>query len=661
MAGRARRFFIFFTAACAAGLALAATGAQPSAQTPPQKPEQTPTFRTTTNFVQVDAFPTRDGRIIEGLTAKDFQITEDGKPQALESVEFIRIEPDTTVASRRDPNTQDEGNTLAADPRNRVFVLYLDHYHASLSGSHAVRQPIVTMLSRLLAANDLFGVATPIMKPADLILGRQTNSIEDQLEKHWTWGLQSGAVSLEPVEEGLVRCYGEQVALAVSRRTREERTLESLSQFMRHLGRLREARKVMIVFSLGWVLYEPDQPAVDKLLNLDTMGKPVIGIGPGGVMSTKIPPNPGMADWAWCSQELQRAFMLDNRRRYRLLIDEATRANVAFYPVHLDGLAVPGRADSLRTLAENSDGLMVATNDFNAGLRRIVDDMSAYYMLGYYSTNTKFDGNYRRIDVKVLSPGAKVKARRGYVSPLPDPKPGDPGPGPAPKPGVPAGVAEALGVLSRLRPAAQMFTHGVATSTDLSVVVELASGQVSTPAWTKGAEVQVSPAEGDAVTARIEPGWRAVTVRVPRPAGPGPFRLNVKVTGLTLDAVLNDRVEIVARPPGILGDPLVFRAAPAAVSPLRPVADYQFWRTERVHVEWAIPGPLDRRQARLLSKDGSALAVPVTLSEREQNGRPVLAADLNLAPLAAGDYVIEVVAAIGTDEVRRYVPIRVLR
>jgi len=658
MVGRARRLFIF-TAVCAAGLGLAAIGSRLTAQTPPQKPEQTPTFRTTTNFVQVDTFPTRDGRIIEGLTAKDFQILEDGKPQAIESAEFIRIEPSTDT-STRDPNTQDEGNKLAADPRNRVFVLYLDHYHASLSGSHAVRQPIVNMLSRLLAPNDLFGVATPIMKPADLILGRQTRSIADQLEKYWTWGLQSGAVSLEPQEEGLVRCYGEKVALAASARTREERTLESLSQFMRHLGRLREARKVMIVFSLGWVLYEPDQVAVDKLLNLDTMGKPVIGIGPGGVMSTKIPPNPGMADWAWCSQELQRAFMLDNRRRFRLLIEEASRANVAFYPVHLDGVAVPGRADSLQTLAENTDGLTVATNDFNAGLRRIVDDMSAYYMLGYYSTNTKFDGNYRRIDVKVLAPGAKVKARRGYISPPPDPRPGDPTPASgSAKPVVPPGVAEALGVLSRLRTAAEMFTYAIATPTELSVVVELASGQVTTAAWAKGAEVLVTPTEGNAVTARIEPGWRAVQVRLPRPAGPGPFRLTVKVTGV--DAVLNDRVEIAVRTPGVLGEPSVFRAAPAAVSPLRPAADYQFWRTERVHVEWPVPGPLDRRQARLLSKDGSALAVPVTLSEREQSGRPVLAADLNLAPLAIGDYVIEVVAALGPDEVRRYIPIRVLR
>jgi hypothetical protein len=147
-------------------------------------------FRAATNFVQVDAYPTRDGRIIEGLTARDFEVFEDGKAQTIESVEFIRIEPNTPEALRRDPNTQEEGNRLAADPRNRVFVLYLDHYHGSLYGSHSVRQPIVTMLNRLLTPNDLFGVATALMRPRDLVLGRQTVTIEDQLTRHWTWSLR---------------------------------------------------------------------------------------------------------------------------------------------------------------------------------------------------------------------------------------------------------------------------------------------------------------------------------------------------------------------------------------------------------------------------------------------------------------------------------------
>ena len=57
------------------------------------------------------------------------------------------------------------------------------------------------------------------------------------------------------------------------------------------------------------------------------------------------------------------------------------------------------------------------TNDIAAGMKRIVDDVSAYYLLGYYSTNTTHDGRYRRIEVKTRPPGLQVRARRGYFAP----------------------------------------------------------------------------------------------------------------------------------------------------------------------------------------------------------------------------------------------------
>ena len=189
MVPSARSFAV--ATACAAGLAIVLFGAAPSAQSTgqtgqQQPPQQTPVFRAATNLVQVDAYPTKDGQIIEGLTAKDFQIFEDGKPQAIESVEFIRIEPNTPEAMRRDPNTQEEGNKLAADPRNRVFVIFLDHFHSSLAGSYSVARPIITMLNRLLTPTDLFGVATALMQPRELILGRLTTidrrSVAEELD-----------------------------------------------------------------------------------------------------------------------------------------------------------------------------------------------------------------------------------------------------------------------------------------------------------------------------------------------------------------------------------------------------------------------------------------------------------------------------------------------
>ena len=62
-------------------------------------------------------------------------------------------------------------------------------------------------------------------------------------------------------------------------------------------------------------------------------------------------------------------------------------------------------------------------NDVTRGLRRIVDEESAYYLLGFSSTNEARDGRYRRLQVK-LAPGPgrggwEVRARKGYYAPGP--------------------------------------------------------------------------------------------------------------------------------------------------------------------------------------------------------------------------------------------------
>src|SRR5581483_321084 len=133
-----------------------------------------------------------------------------------------------------------------------------------------------------------------------------------------------------------------------------------------------------------------------------------------------------------CRAELLRLANIDDNERFRDIIAEANRRNVSFYPVNPGGLEVfdeplsvnappsaaglnsgmtplmqdqsrlGGRVATNRTLAENTDGLAVFnTNDLSAGLKRVADDVSAYYLLGYYSTNTKLDGSYHRIQVRM--------------------------------------------------------------------------------------------------------------------------------------------------------------------------------------------------------------------------------------------------------------------
>jgi hypothetical protein len=129
------------------------------------------------------------------------------------------------------------------------------------------------------------------------------------------------------------------------------------------------------------------------------------------------------------------------------MIAAATRANVAVYAVDPRGLgaefedvasiqAFPDDTslglgmsaifnevrlsqDSLRVMGEETGGFAVVNkNDFQNAFQRIVDDNSSYYVMGYYSTNDKRDGRFRKIDVKLVNrPGLSVRARKGYVAP----------------------------------------------------------------------------------------------------------------------------------------------------------------------------------------------------------------------------------------------------
>ena len=166
------------------------------------------------------------------------------------------------------------------------------------------------------------------------------------------------------------------------------------------------------------------------------------------------------------------------------------------------------------------------------------------------------------------------------------------------------------------------------------------------------------PAQRRRRAGTLAPGTRGAIVRVPAAGLKGePARV---VARLTAGAeLLEDRSAYRAAPASVLGAPLLFRGTPAASSPLRPVADLQYRRTERAHLEWFLPGQIDDRSARLLGRNGLPLAVPVTVSERTVDGRARLAADVNLAPLAPGDYLIEVTGVYQGKPFRTLTAIRV--
>ena len=127
------------------------------------QPEPRP-FQTEVNYVRVDLYPTVDGRPITGLQAYEVELLEDGVPQKIEQFEHVFLAGARPQLSA-EPSTIADMRRAAQNPRARVFVLFLDHYHGTLAGSYTVRAPIVTMLNRMIAPNDLFGIWTPLMTP----------------------------------------------------------------------------------------------------------------------------------------------------------------------------------------------------------------------------------------------------------------------------------------------------------------------------------------------------------------------------------------------------------------------------------------------------------------------------------------------------------------
>jgi hypothetical protein len=72
--------------------------------------------------------------------------------------------------------------------------------------------------------------------------------------------------------------------------------------------------------------------------------------------------------------------------------------------------------DSLRVLADETVGrATVATNDFAGAFDKLVEDNSAYYVLGFRPANERADGRLRKLQVKVKRPGLTVRSRNGFV------------------------------------------------------------------------------------------------------------------------------------------------------------------------------------------------------------------------------------------------------
>jgi VWFA-related protein len=79
--------------------------------------------------------------------------------------------------------------------------------------------------------------------------------------------------------------------------------------------------------------------------------------------------------------------------------------------------------DILYRISGDTGGKFIkGTNDIARGLERIDDEVRSRYTIGYHSTDTNFDGSFRKLKVEVRRPDAQVITRPGFYAIAPDSK-----------------------------------------------------------------------------------------------------------------------------------------------------------------------------------------------------------------------------------------------
>jgi len=139
---------------------------------------------------------------------------------------------------------------------------------------------------------------------------------------------------------------------------------------------------------------------------------------------------------------------IENQASMRATINAAVRANLAIYSVDTRGLEAVGplgdaSTGSLRGNAGYNGGAVnnnmnanfatqevmaslstdtggkafFDSNDFAPAFAQVQRDTSAFYAIGFRSSNPLRDGRYRKLTVKVKRPGVKIEYRPGYYAP----------------------------------------------------------------------------------------------------------------------------------------------------------------------------------------------------------------------------------------------------
>jgi VWFA-related protein len=399
-------------------------------QPPPQAPQPPPvTFRVEVDYVEVDAFVTdAQGNPVTNLTADDFDVLEDGRPQKVTAFSLVNI---PVVRAERPlfataPVQVDVQTNEGAE--GRIYLIVLDDAHTDPTRAPRVKAAARRFIEQNFGINDMAAVVFTggraqdaqdftnnprlLVAAIDKFTGRKFRSETLERLSNLRTG-PNGELTAPDDPAGMERAY------------RARSVMSAIRQLAEFMAGVRGRRKAMLLIGEG----------IDYNIH-DVMGQ-------GGSTASSV------------LQDTQDA------------IAAATRGNVSIYAIDPRGLVTGAEdlievsstlpeqgagvqsaqselrlsQDSLRVLAANTGGFAaVNQNDFNAAFDRIVAENSTYYLLGYYSTNNRRDGRYRKLEVRTKRAGLRVRSRTGYYEAR-GRRPASPPAGPTTN----AAVSEALG------------------------------------------------------------------------------------------------------------------------------------------------------------------------------------------------------------------------
>jgi VWFA-related protein len=603
------------------------------------------------NALRLDLYAVRDGAPVEDLRQDELQILEDDVPQVIESFEHVAVVPGSA--------------------RSRAFVLFVDTLHTTIEDEPSAKLPLVRLLDRLIGRDDLVAMMTPELAAGDLTFGRKADALSNLMQAEWGWARRGRRREPGSKEVLYEQCFDSsqknerERGLEMQARWREQTTLDALDDMVAHLATTRHERTTVLTISNGWQLFSPSRTLGQPDDERDSRSERRRRFGDRGSRQGS-PATPVMR--VECEADRRRLALLDHPQRLRDLTEAANRATVSFYPLYAPEVTVPpegtsrpvpdathtaARQDSLRLLADGTDGqAALRRTGIDDVLTRIAADASSYYLVTYRSTNTKLDGRFRALSARSTRPGVRLRLRRGYRGPTADELLS--GRRPVRDPGAPAaGVA-----VAPVNDAARTFRIHTASWRSPAggtfwVVGEIDYRTRRELAWTAGAKADIRVLASDgrelmAETVAVRPGDGAFTIRVPEQGAvePGEYAVQVQLRPDANDSlVLADtaRVVVTASRAEELGAPIIWRRGPSTGPRHVKTADVRFSRSDRIRLEMptTVPGTA---AARLLDRAGQPIQVPVQISAREDESGQFrwIVADAALAPLAPGQYTIEV-------------------